>query len=436
MTAPDDKGPSGPSTVQPGDSTTGAESNGINLPRQEISVLDGLLVVARNKAFIAWTTITFLLLGVSYALLLSDEYTSSATVVQNVEGEGSGGLPGGIPSGALSGLGINLGGASGGLTPQAYPKVLRSREVRLGVVRDTFRFPDTERSKTFLEYANRPPSLYTTVLKYTLRLPWTLKSVLSRTITQSPDRTREKEAEGMVFTEEEENAVLAVGGMVDASLNQENGLMNVTVTSKGPKLSASLTKSFLDHLTTRIREIRTEKVRERLDFVEGRFQEVEKELGRAEERLAQFLERNQDPTTATLQFKRDRLRRQVNFKEQLYSELQSQLTQTRLDLQRRKPVVTVVENPVPPMQPSGPNRTLIVLSAMILGAVIGLGGAFAKSSFGDWESDSEEKEKLDEIQNRLFPSFLHGAIKKLVGENGTFDTGKPKSSSVAADNPS
>jgi uncharacterized protein involved in exopolysaccharide biosynthesis len=171
-------------------------------------------------------------------------------------------------------------------------------------------------------------------------------------------------------------------------------------------MASSLAESFLDHFTIRVREIRTEKVRERLEFVEGRFKEAEQELEQTEDRLAQFLERNQNPTTATLQFRRDRLQRQVSFKEQLYSELQSQLTQTRLDLQRQQPVVTVVEEPVPPMSRTSPQRTFIVLIALLFGGIFGVGLAFFKSFIENAEGRGEEKEKIDEIRGCLMPDQL------------------------------
>ena len=185
--------------------------------------------------------------------------------------------------------------------------------------------------------------------------------------------------------------------------------MTISVTAGGPQLASSLAESFLDHFTTRVRTIRTEKVRERLQFVERRFEEAEKELEAAEDRLAQFLERNQNPTTASLQFRRDRLQRQVSFKEQLYSELQSQLTQTRLDLQRRQPVATVVEEPVPPIERSAPNRTLIVLLALMFGGLLGVGGAFVRTAFERVEEDHDEKEKLAEVRERLIPSRFFGS---------------------------
>ena len=182
--------------------------------------------------------------------------------------------------------------------------------------------------------------------------------------------------------------------------------MTISVTAGGPQLASQLAESFLDHFTTRVRTIRTEKVRERLQFVEGRFNEVEQELEQAEDRLAQFLERNQNPTTATLQFRRDRLQRQVSFKEQLYSELQSQVTQTRLDLQRRQPVVTVVEAPVPPRQRSWPKRTFIVLLSLGAGGIFGIVLAFVKALFEGAEKSDQEREKLDEIQEHLIPTRL------------------------------
>jgi uncharacterized protein involved in exopolysaccharide biosynthesis len=306
-------------------------------------------------------------------------------------------------------LGINLGGASSGLTPQAFPDVLMSREVRLAVVRDTFQFPDAKRPITFVEYVNRPSGALGTLLKYTVRLPWTLKSALSSAISDSPEPTgTTSTAETLTLSEEENNALRAIEGMVTSRVDQENGLMTISVTAGGPRLAANLTKSFVGHLTTRVREIRTEKVRERLSFVERRYQEAEQELETAEERLAQFLERNQNPTTATLQFRRDRLQRQVSFKEQLYSELQSQLTQTRLDLQRRQPVVTVVEEAVPPMSRSAPRRTAIVVLSGALGILLGCLIAFLRSNVQAARFEGEDGEKVELIKQHLSPSFVEG----------------------------
>ncbi len=400
----------------PGDGAPAGGSSGYGPPREdEVSLLDILLVLARNKTLIVRTVLVFTLLGVTYALLAPEEFTSEARVVREAQTEGGGSLPGGISSGALSGFGINLGGSASGLTPAAFPDVLTSREVRLAVVRDTFRFPDAEQPMTYVEYVNRPAGPLSTVLDYTLWLPWTLKGALGSAISGSPAPAGTTDAgEPMIPSEEEDAALKSISNKISASVNEETGLMTISVTAGGHQLASSLAESFLDHFTTRVREIRTEKVRERLQFVEGRFEEAEQELEVAEDELAQFLERNQNPTTASLQFRRDRLQRQVSFKEQLYSELQSQLTQTRLDLQRRQPVVTVVEQPVPPMSRSSPQRTRIVLICFILGASLGLGGAFVKTFLENVKERSGGQKKLVEIEEAFTSRSWLSAIRKKV----------------------
>jgi len=408
----------GPSDPPPGDGAPGASEYGP--PREdEVSLLDLLLVLARHKALIVRTVLVFTLLGVTYALLAPEEFTSEARVVREAQTEGGslpGGISGGLAGGALSGLGIGLGGVTSGLTPAAFPDVLQSREVRLAVVRDTFRFPDAERPMTFVDYVNRPPGVLGQVLDYTLFLPWTLKGMLGQAISGSPAPAGTTDAgEPLIPSEAEDEALKSISNKVSASVDEETGLMTISVTAGGPQLASDLAKSFLDHFATRVREIRTEKVRERLSFVEGRFEEAEQELEMAEESLAQFLERNQNPTTASLQFRRDRLRRQVSFKEQLYSELQSQLTQTRLDLQRRQPVVTVVEKPVPPMERSTPARTTIVLLCILLGGFAGIGFAFLRTFFKTQEDQPEERKKLEEVRQAFSPNGFLKNVKQYVG---------------------
>jgi uncharacterized protein involved in exopolysaccharide biosynthesis len=377
-----------------------------------VSLLDILLVLARHKTLIVRTVLVFTILGVTYALLAPEEFTSEARVVREAQQEG-GSLPGGISPGMLSGFGVSLGGSSSGLTTAAYPDVLQSREVRLAVVRDTFRFPNVDRPMTYVDYVSRPAGPLRIALDYTIFLPWTLKNVIGSTISGSPAPAGTTEAgKPVIPSEEEDEALKSISDKVSTSVDEATGLMTISVTAGGRQLAASLAESFLTHFTMRIREIRTEKVRERLKFVEGRFQEAEKELEATEDRLAQFLEQNQNPTTASLRFRRDRLQRQVSFKEQLYSELQSQLTQARLDLQRRQPVVTVVEEPVPPVDRSAPQRTLIVLLNVILGGVIGVVAAFLGTLLQRTGDDEEERRKMEEVRKTLMPKV----IRERIGE--------------------
>jgi len=389
----------------------GAPASSNRWRADELSVLDTLLVLARNKPLILRTTAVVLLLGLSYALFKSPEYTSTAAVVRETETEAPS-LGGGLS--ALQGLGVSLGSLTGsGLSPEAYPSILESREVRLAVVRDTFPFPDAERPMTFVDYVNRDPGVFGLILDFTIRLPRTLSEALS---AERPQPAGTDSTGAPVYpTEEEDKALKIIADQVAASVDQESGLMSIQVTAGGPVLAADMAERFLHHLRQRVREIRTKKVKENLSFVEQRFAEAQQELEGAEERLAQFLERNQNINSAQLQFQRDRLQRQVRFKEELYSELQTQLTQTRLDLQRQQPVVTIVENPVPPMERSAPRRTLVVLLSLVFGVFLGTGLAFARSFFDNQQDDAEEREKVEEIRDAFVPQALLRRVRQRMG---------------------
>lgn len=369
---------------------------------EEVSLLDMLLVVARHKKLILYTTGICVILGLLIAIFSSPEYTSSATLIRETESQqaGLGGL-----SSIGRGFGINIGGKTTGLTAEAYPDIIKSREVRLAVVRDSFYFEHLENSLTLTEYYSREGSLISKIIGgikgYTIGLPGKVLGLFSG----EPEKRMVLTEKGKRIypTEEEENAMEAVAGMLSVNIDRETGLMTVSITSGDPLYSAKLAESYITHLKERIRRIKTKKARENLQFVQERFREAEGELHKAEEKLAKFLDRNTNPQTAELRTEQQRQQRQVNFKSQLFSDLQTQLTQSQIELQRSEPVITVLEKSVPPMEKSGPNRKLTIILSLLLGGGLGIGGAFVLTSINNMKSDEEQEDKLQEIKQRLVP---------------------------------
>ena len=376
----------------------------------EISLLDILLVFARKRRLITGSVIVFALLGLAIAITSSAEYTSDAKVVREVEdGQSSNPFGGGLS--ALQGLGIRVGGGASGLNPESYPDILRSREVRLAVVRDTFYVQEMGRSMTFVDYVNREPGWTSHVRSYTIGLPGTLLGLMrSGSEPQAGDRVATLGGgERRALSEEEASAIRAVESVLSTAIDRDTGLMSISVTTGDPVLSAGLADSFSRHLTERVRSIRTQKSRDNMRFMEERMEDARADLREAEERLASFMDRNRNITTESLRTERDRLRRQVNFAEQLYSDVQAQMTQAQIELQRSEPVLTVLEEPVVPSRPSGPRRTLIVLLSLILGGFVGIGAAFVATAVESSSNDAEEAGKLQEIKNAFVPKRFAGS---------------------------
>lgn len=381
------------------DHSNGQANDEPDLPSDEgeedVSLIDLLLIVVRNQRLILVCAGAFAVLGVLIALFSARDYTSSAKLIREVESEASAQSFGGNLS-FLRGMGLNLGGSSAGLTPDAYPDIVKSREVRLAVVRDTFYFPDLGREMSYVEYANQDPGLGELLIDYTVRLPWTIKDKLS-----GKDTAGSTPHDGLYPTEEEENALIEISKTLGANLDVDSGLMTISVSSSYPTLSAALTQSFVDHLVERVREIRTHKSRRNLEFVEEQFEQAALALNEAEDDLATFEDRNKGIQRASVMVEQGRLERQVMFKSDLYSSLQAQLTQAQVNLQRSEPIITLLERPVPPMKPAGSSRSVMVIYFMFLGIAAGIGIAFAKAFLARRSAREEERLKIEEIQRSL-----------------------------------
>jgi capsular polysaccharide biosynthesis protein len=86
----------------------------------------------------------------------------------------------------------------------------------------------------------------------------------------------------------------------------------------------------------------------------------------------------------------------------------------RLDLQRERPVLTVVEAPEVPLSRTSPQRTLIVIISFFLGGLLGIGVALGRE-FLQGEEGGEEEEKVEQIRHLLHPRHIIEDFKEHVG---------------------
>lgn len=290
----------------------------------EVSLLDRLLVLARQRNLILIVASTITFVGLVYAMAAPHEYRSTVRVVREVQSDVPGGLSGGLS--ALRGLGIGLGGASSGLSADAYPDIIVSREVGLAVVRDTFYFPDVGKRMTYTGYVNRDGGWISSVVdvvgRYTVGLPLRIVELFEEDRAPGSTLNVTPQTEHVVYPKEVEvEAIEVLYEGVNVAIAPETGIMTIAVVEHDPVLAATATERILKQLQRRVRVIRTEKERKNLEFVETRSEEAKAELRAAEQELAAFDYRNRGISTAGLRTERERLQRQVRFAFNLYSEL-------------------------------------------------------------------------------------------------------------------
>jgi len=187
---------------------------------------------------------------------------------------------------------------------------------------------------------------------------------------------------------------------MSVNVDRESGVMTVSITASSAKLAGNLCQNFLENLRNRVRKIYTRKARKNYNFLKERFEEAKQGLTKAENRLVEFLESNKNPQSEELQTKIDRLRRQVTFKTQLYTDLQNQLTQAEIKLKKRESVLSVIQKPVIPRKKSGPNRKLTVILFLFLGGGLSVGYIFIKEYVQNLKEDEEKSEEIEHISSR------------------------------------
>ena len=356
---------------------------------KELSVLDGLYVLVRYRWLILLLTGISLVVGVFIALTTPREYTANAVVVRESHQEvASGGLS------ALRGLGLNLGESGPGLTIEAYPNILTSREVQAAVIHTPL--PAQSREMSMVDYQARYGKGG--------GLRSFLRGLLRRNSgSEGGETIVQQDSLAVSYTVDEQETMQMLGNMIDVDADVETGLMTVAVTARDPVFAANLAGLLVEELRTRVQELLTEKAREDYEFILEQTEEAEAALTRARSVLARFDDSNRGLTSARLLAQREELRQDVTFASEVFGESQSQLKRAELEVQRASPVVTVLDRPVVPLLPSKPRRSLIVAIAFLLGLCGSVLLAFVLEGLQVEATSSEGQKKRTAIRDMLIP---------------------------------
>ena len=387
------------------------------LPQEEktITLLDVLLVITRHRWAIIKVTAIATGIALLFAIFVAAEYRAWAKVVREQHSGERSSLAGGFA--ALRGLGVNIGGTAEGITVDTYPIILQSREIRLAVARTKYYFSDLKRTMTLVEYHHQPLSFGRRVLEglkaVTIKLPRTIKRLLSGGDQDAFSGPNLPENFSIASKEEEESLEI-LSEQLSVNVEAGSGIMTVSIKTENPLLSALLAQQFIDRLTERIKAISSHQNETRLQFIRDRLAEASVELELAEGNLSRFVDRNRDPQTARLRTEMEQLQRTVDFKARVFGDLQVQYTQAEIDLDATRPVITLIEAPIPPIDPSGPNRKFIVVAGILLGLILGVGLAYMRDIGQSIRKGEGNEEIWSQIRAELPPgSRLRRRLSRL-----------------------
>ena len=293
----------------------------------------GRVLAKHWRATVAFPVLLAFLTAV-ISLLIPPTYTATTTFVPEAGPQGR--LPAGL-SGLATQFGITL-GSEASRSPKFYAEIARSRDLLEHVL--------------LSHYVDPRQSEITAADSATLL---TILGVKGRDPADSLYR-----------------GVKKLDQLLAVTVNDQTSIVSLSVDAHYPALAAAVANRFVEYLNAFNAQHRQSQAREQRMFVEQRLSDGERELRGVEEDLRTFYERNRSwQQSPQLVFDEGRLRRQVEIRQELYLTLKREYETARIQEVNDTPVITVIDAAVSPAKRSKPKRTLLVVVAMVLGAMVG-----------------------------------------------------------------
>ena len=139
-----------------------------------------------------------------------------------------------------------------------------------------------------------------------------------------------------------------------------------------PVLAAELTGKVTASLIDYIKDYRTQKARQDMEYTRERYKEARAQFKKAQERLARFRDEHSGQLTQMARTQEELLQSEYDVAFNVYNNLAERLEQERFEVQKETPVVKVLEPATIPQSPSSPSGMLILIISVFLGFFIGI----------------------------------------------------------------
>ena len=136
-----------------------------------------------------------------------------------------------------------------------------------------------------------------------------------------------------------------------------------------PVVSAMLADTIAMRLREYVTEYRTNKARQDMEYAQKLNDEARDEYYKAQQRYADYTDKNQGLILRSAQTERDRLQNESSLAFNLYNQTAQQLQMAKAKVQQTTPVYTVVQPATVPLRPSKPSKVLILVGFVFLAVV-------------------------------------------------------------------
>lgn len=345
----------------------------------EIDLVALVKTIWAGRNIICYSVIFCVVIGLIIAFTSPQKYNASATLIPSVENK-SGSL-GGL--GSLAGLaGVNLGnmlGDASGIPTELYPQVVGSVPYLMDLMHEKLKWEKYDQSmsiieKMTLEREDRKESL---ILKYTVKLPWTIKDLFSKERDEFLAEIKATDSVGYIqLTLEEQEVIGLLKEAIQVENDKKSSLIILNVEMNEPLLTAQLADKAVALLQKKVIAYKTQQSVEKLQFIEDRYNEVKKEYETSRLNLMYYRDVHRNLVDERVDNTYQELNDKYDMASTIFKGLAQQLEQARITVKEETPVFSVLEPVVVPKNPSAPKKSIIMAVSIFLGLFLGVIGIF------------------------------------------------------------
>ena len=346
-----------------------------NLEEDSIDIIALLKTLWMGKKLIVKTTILFFVVGCVVALLSPVVYTAQTTFIPQVSEDQMSSSKGGLGSlASLAGINLNQGSSTSDsyLSPLLYSKIANSDEFSLKLIEEELINLNGDKfsiKQYMLSDTNSSFNLIGFIKKYTIGL-----------FVKNDNELKSKETvNGYNFISQEEfNLVKSFKEKFSIVLNEKEGYIEVIASDKDAFISTQLVKIVTKNLQSRIIELRTNKIKERLEYSKNQYEQKQIEFNILQNNVANFKDSNKNISTARFMSELQKLESEYQLQQNILMTLASEFNNNKIKLNKDTPIFSVIDEVSVPNERSEPKRSLIALIYLFLGVVLSTGYLLAK----------------------------------------------------------
>lgn len=195
------------------------------------------------------------------------------------------------------------------------------------------------------------------------------------------------------LTPEQSGRIGMLKKVLEVETDKKSNMTKVTVSLQDPLAAAVVADSAVHKLQEYITDYRTRKAKQDYDFQLSLCEQYKKEYFEAQQEYAKFADANRNVILQAVTSEKDRLQKNLNLAEQIYSQSMGQLQVLRGKVQEAKPVFAVVEPATVPLAPASPKKMLIIIAFAFLAFVLESAWIlFGKDIYHDFKNELKKKD--------------------------------------------